>query len=49
VTESESSTRTCDTTRAFVDLQNTKAPEGTADGVTLGGVMGSTIGRSTRH
>ena len=33
-----------DSTRAFAHEKNTKAPEGTATGVTAGGVIGGTIG-----
>ena len=33
-----------DSTRAFAHEKNTKAPEGTATGVTAGGVIGGTLG-----
>ena len=33
-----------DTTRAFAHQKSTKAPEGTAAGVTAGGVLGGTLG-----
>src|ERR1700760_4160374 len=33
-----------ETTRAFAHEKNTKAPEGTATGVTTGGVIGGTLG-----
>jgi hypothetical protein len=33
-----------ESTRAFAHEKNTKAPEGTATGVTAGGVVGGTLG-----
>jgi hypothetical protein len=37
-------TQDSDTTRAFAHHKDTKAPEGTAAGVTTGGVIGGTLG-----